>query len=253
MSVQEIIDVLKAEEVSADFGVALKQIADDNKVAMDSPIILLAHLLKRYNLINGVEAKKELVLIPLPAWDTMGHIPHVPLAQRIRQALEVGLGSYVVVAKKTHFMLSSLFLRLLTTTAAHRTTHVASKDLFAGKRRCFLWTFGSFTDTEADIIEAIVADSVSAASSFCDNVDARTIEKTYKLMVEFAAVCSFTLSATLSKTTTLQEAVEMAKEVRALFDPVQWDPVCRASAERFENLFQASKLSRPSPSSVSTP
>lgn len=69
------------------------------------------------------------------------------------------------------------------------------------------------------------SDSSSAATSICDNLDARTVEKTYKLIVEFAAVCSFTLSATFTKSITLPEAVELTTEVRALFAPVHWDSV----------------------------
>lgn len=79
MSVKELIDYLKKNDASAGFGDALKMIANDNQVEMDSPIILLTHLLKRYSLINGVESKKEPTLIPLPTWDMMGHVPHVTL------------------------------------------------------------------------------------------------------------------------------------------------------------------------------
>lgn len=66
-----------------------------------------------------------------------------------------GLGTHVVIVKKGHFLLDSRFLQLLAYTAEYRSSHVPSKELFKDKRKCFLWTFGAFTDAESTVIEGI--------------------------------------------------------------------------------------------------
>ena len=144
-------------------------------------------------------------------------------------ALTEGLGKYVTLStKRTHFALSSESLDLLATVKKERLATAAACPAYANRSSCFVWSYGVFSPQEEELIETVIADSNNFIP-FNSSADAEVL-RTYLLIVEFAAVCSFTLSPHFELSVCSVEAAQrLVGRVRGLFRPVVWD----ADAERY--------------------
>lgn len=167
--------------------------------------------------VHAKELQKNSTLIPLQEWTTMGHIPHVTLTEQAYKTISIGIASSIIIAKKTHFFLCPEFLANLRSTKKYRSTMAD----YADRSPCYAWGFGAFSPSEEERIEAIISNSSNLDGEVCP--DPRSMYAAHNLMVEFAAVCAFTLSAGFDKAYSVYQAELIAREVRALFKPVAYN------------------------------